>query len=70
MKDRPLTTRRCGSLLGATMCYIPHFQLTPSPANCCLQTLGNTFPTKAAEQITTSAKLRGAALNVLDAPWR
>lgn len=70
MKDRPLTARRCGSLLGAIMCYIHHFQLIPSLANCCLCILSNTIPAKPAERITTSAKLRGAALNFLDTPLR
>lgn len=70
MKDRPLTARRCGSLLDATMCYIRNFQLTSFSANSCLYTLSTTFPDKAAERTTTSAKLKGAVFIFLDSPLR
>lgn len=42
MKDRPLTAR-CGSLLGAIMCYIRHFSSPLSWASCCLCTLSHSF---------------------------
>lgn len=70
MKDRPLTARRCGSLLGAIMCYIHNFQLTPFSANSCLYTLNSTFPAKAAEYTTTSAKPKGTVFIFLDSPLR
>lgn len=69
MKDRPLTAKRCGSLLSA-MCYIHNFQLTPFLSNSCLCTLSSTFPDKAAEHTATSAKLKGTVLIFLDCPLR